>query len=581
MGGKIHRWRVTLIILVMSCIWVGLGVRISSLHIGNHPRLQASIDRTRDVEIKMLVGRGRILDRNGSVLAADVSTRDVAVDPSFMRNHGYPRFTAQQLARLLELDPAMVFARVEKPKSEYELLKRRVPEEIAQQIQRMGMPGVRCDEVMARVYPHAELMCHVVGFANMEGVGSAGIELRNDRYLRGVPGIRETEVDGRRREVRSRRKLDILPQQGGDVYLTLDQNLQYFVERALDTAIASNGAKGAWAVVQRVRTGEILAMASRPGYDLNAFNKVAPDDRLNRAIGYVYEPGSIFKIMVYAAALNEGLLRPDEIIDCENGYWVHAGKGLRDFHPYGRLTATDALKKSSNIAAAKVALRLGEDRLYKYLRAFGIGQVTGVELPGEEVGILHPRQRWSKLSITRIPMGHEVAVTALQMLNALNAMANGGTLMRPHVVQRVTTAQGQTIRQTEPEVIGHPIRPEAARTLTEMLVRVTQEGTGKRARLDGYTVAGKTGTAEKSGPGGYDHKRNIASFIGFLPAEQPELSILVSFDEPQTLTQGGQVAAPVFREIAEHAVRYLDIPQVDEARVIRLDVDPNDEEELL
>ncbi|MBW7908988.1 MAG: penicillin-binding protein 2 [Kiritimatiellae bacterium] len=581
MGEKSHRWRVTVIILLMSAVWVGLGVRISSLHLGDHPRLQTTIDRTREVAIPLLVGRGRILDRNGSVLAADISTRDVAVDPKFMNEHGFPRFTAQQLSRLLELDPAMVFARIENPKSKYELLKRRVPDDVSQQIQRMKMPGVRCDEVMARVYPHANLMCHVVGFANMEGVGSAGIEQRNDRYLRGVPGFRETEVDGHRREVRSRRKLEIVPQQGGDVYLTLDQNLQYFVERALDAAIASNGAKGAWAIVQRVRTGEILAMASRPDFDLNEFNRVSPDDRLNRAIGYVFEPGSVFKIMVYAAALNEGLLRPDEIIDCENGYWVHGGKGLRDFHPYGRLSATDALKKSSNIAAAKVALRLGEDRLYRYLQAFGVGRATGVELPGEESGILHPRQKWSKLSITRIPMGHEVAVTGLQMLNALNAVANGGALMRPHVVQRIATERGQTIRQSEPEVLGHPIRPEAARTLTEMLVHVTQEGTGKRARLDGYTVAGKTGTAEKPGPGGYDHKRNIASFIGFLPAEQPELSILVSFDEPQTLTQGGQVAAPVFREIAEHAVRYLDIPQVDEARVIRLEVDPSDEEELL
>lgn len=569
-----HRWRVTLIILLMSAVWIGLGIRISNLHLGDHPRLLASIEKTRQVEVEILVGRGRVLDRNGSVLAADVSTRDVAVDPAFMRAHGHPLFTAQQLSRLLELDPAMVFARVSKPDSKYELLKKQVPEEISKQIQSMGMPGVRCDEVMARLYPHASLMCHVVGFANREGVGSSGIEQREDRYLQGVPGIRETEVDGRRREVRSRRRLEILPQQGGDVYLTLDQNLQYFVEHALDSAIASNGAKGAWAIVQRVDTGEILAMASRPGYDLNEYGKVSDEERLNRAIGYVYEPGSIFKIMVYAAALNEGLLRPDEIIDCENGYWVYAGKGLRDFHPYGRLTATDALKKSSNIAAAKVALRLGDERLYRYLRAFGIGRSSGVELPGEEAGILHPQQKWSKLSITRIPMGHEVAITGLQMVNALSAIANSGVMMRPQVVERITTARGQTIQQSKPEIIGRPIRPETARTLTEMLVHVTQEGTGKRAQIEGYTVAGKTGTAEKAGPGGYDHKRNIASFIGFLPAEQPALSILVSFDEPQTQTQGGQVAAPVFREIAEQAVRYLDIPPVAESRVIQLDMEP-------
>lgn len=569
-----HRWRVTVLILAMSAVWIGLGIRLSDLHLGEHPQLLERIEKTRRLQVEMLVGRGRVLDRNGSVLAADVSTRQIAVDPKFMRNYGHPLFSARQLARLLELDPAMVFARVSKPDSEYELLKKQVPEEIARQIQAMSLPGVRCDEAMARLYPHGSLMCHVIGFANAEGVGSAGVEQRFDRFLVGVPGYRETEVDGRRREVRNRRRIEILPQQGGDIYLTLDQNLQFFVERALDTAMASNGARGAWAIVQRVRTGEILAMASRPGYDPNSFNQAAEEERLNRAIGYVYEPGSIFKIIVYAAALNEGLLKPDEIIDCENGYWVYAGKGLRDFHPYGRLTATDALKKSSNIAAAKIAIRLGEERLYRYLHAFGIGQKTGIALPGEETGILHPRQRWNKLSISRIPMGHEVAVTGLQMVNALSAIANGGVLMRPLVLQRVTTSRGQTIQKPQPEVMGRPIRPETARTLTEMLVQVTEEGTGKRARLEGYTVAGKTGTAEKAGPGGYDHKRNLASFIGFLPAEQPELSILVTFDEPQTQTQGGQVAAPVFREIAEQAVRYLDIPPVDEARIIHLEMEP-------
>ena len=569
MPEKRQEWRVATLVVVLSCVWIGLGIRLSHLHLGEHPRLERRI-AMRQVEMPMLVGRGRVLDRLGNVLAADVTTREVAIDPEFMRQNGHPLFTARQLSRLLELDPALVFARVSKPESKYELLKKQVPEEITRQIQSMGMPGVRCDEAMTRLYPHGALSCHVVGFANLEGVGSAGIEQRLDRYLRGVPGFRETEVDGRRREVRSRRRIEIQPQQGGDVYLTIDQNLQYFVERALDAAMVSNGAHGAWAIIQRVDSGEILAMASRPAYDLNTFSKAEEQDRLNRAIGYVYEPGSIFKIIVYAAALNEGLLRPDEIIDCENGYWVHAGKGLRDFHPYGRLTATDALKKSSNIAAAKIALRLGEDRLHRYLQAFGIGHRAGIDLPGEEGGILHPRNRWTKLSITRIPMGHEVAVTGLQMVNALNAIANGGILMRPQVVSRITTSRGQVIREPAPEALGRPIRPDTARTLTEMLVRVTEEGTGKRARMEGYTVAGKTGTAEKAGPGGYDHKRNLASFIGFLPAERPALSILVTFDEPQTLTQGGQVAAPVFREIAEQAVRYLDIPPVDEARIIEL-----------
>lgn len=565
-----QRVRMIVVVILLVAAWIGLGTRLSFLHLGDNAHLLARIRSIREVEQPMLVGRGRILDRNGGLMALDLSVRHVAIDPKFMQANGYPRFTGYQLARLLELDPAMVFSRIGKVNSEYETLKKFVPEDLARQILDMKMPGVICDEASARNYPRSTLMSHVVGFANAEGVGSAGIEQRLDRYLRGVPGLRVTEVDGRRREVFERRQMEILPQQGADVYLTLDQNLQYFVEKALDDALATNGAAGAWAIVQRVKTGEILAMASRPNYDLNLYSRSRDDARLNRAIGYVFEPGSVFKVAVYAAAFNEGLVRADEMIDCENGVWIYAGKPLRDFHPYGRLTAADALKKSSNIAAAKVAIRLGEDRLLRYLRDFGIGSKTGVALPGEEGGILNPRHKWSQLSISRVAMGHEVAVTSLQMLGVLNTIANRGFAMKPEVVRRVVTAKGQTLLESKPEVVGRPIRPETAEVMAHLLARVTEEdGTGRRARVEGYTVAGKTGTAEKPGPGGYDHSRNMASFVGFLPAEQPEISIIVTVDEPQGRTQGGQVAAPIFSQIGEQAVRYLDIPPVAAERSFR------------
>lgn len=559
--------RMLFLVALLALVWVGLGYRLVHLHLhlGSSARLVERIQGIREVEQTMLVGRGRVLDRHGSILAVDLPIKQIAVDPVHMRAHGHPRFAGYQLARLLQLDPAMVFATLAREGDQYEVLKDDVPEELVRQIQSMRMAGVICDEKSSRRYPQGVLMSHVVGFANAEGTGSAGMEQRLDRYLRGVPGLRVTEVDGRRREVYIRRQVDIQPQQGADVYLTLDQNLQYFVEQALDEAMATNRAKAAWAIVQRVGTGEILAMASRPAYDLNTFNEAEEQARLNRAIGVVYEPGSTFKVAVIAAALNEGVVDPARVFDCENGLWMYNGRPLRDYHPYGRLTVADVLKKSSNIGAAKIAMALGEDRLVRYLRDFGIGQKTGIALPGEEGGILNPRTRWTSLSISRIAMGHEVAVTSLQMLNVVSALGNDGFLMRPQVVRRVVTARGQTLLEPTPEVIGRPVRAETARLLCRLLSRVTEEGgTGVKARLEGYTVAGKTGTAQKPVPGGYSSEANIASFVGMLPAERPELAIIVVVDEPQPLHTGGLVAGPVFRRIAEQAVRYLDIPAVPE-----------------
>lgn len=562
-----QRLRMIAVVAVLVLAWLGLGTRLCYLHLGDNEHLLSRIRAIREIEQPLVVSRGRVLDRNGNIMALDLTMRKVAVDPVFMQEHGHPRFTGLQLSRLLELDPAMVFASISRPDRQYVELKERVSEETVRQIEAMRLPGVRCPEFSQRHYPRGNLMSHVVGFANAEAVGSAGIEQRMERYLRGVPGLRVTEVDGKRREVYARRVLEIEPQPGADVQLTLDQNIQYFVEKALEDALATNGAKGAWAIVQQVRTGEILAMASRPDYDLNNFNAVDADNRLNRAIGYVFEPGSVFKVIVYAAAFNEGLLTPHEIFDCENGLWHYAGKPLKDYHPYGRLTTAEALKKSSNIAAAKIALRLGEDRLHRYLKLFGIGAPTGIALPGEEGGILNPRSKWTKLSITRIPMGHEVAVTSLQMLQAMNAIANGGERMRPLVLKRVANAKGEALPVPSPEAVSHPIRPETARLMARLLTQVTEDGTGKKARVEGFSVAGKTGTAEKPGPGGYDAKRNLASFVGFLPAENPEIGIIVTFDEPHgDFRTGGAIAAPVFHQIAEQTARYLDIPPVPETQ---------------
>jgi len=559
--------RMVLITVALVAAWIGLGTRLAYLHLGRNDVLRARIQQIREVEQPILVGRGRILDRNGNLLAMDLAVKNVCVDPKKINESGHRQFVGQQLARLLQVEPAMVLSRVNRTNRRFEYIKKYVKEDTVRELAGLQLSGVFFEDVSQRNYPQGALMSHIVGFSNMEGVGSAGVEQRLDQYLRGVPGLRVSEVDGRRHEVFTRRSLDIQPQQGADVYLTLDQNLQYFVERALDGAVAKNQAKGAWAVIEEVRTGRILAMATRPTYDLNDFRNAPDDSRLNRVISYVYEPGSTFKVSTIAAALNEKLTDPTVVFDCENGAWHHSGRILHDYHPYGRLTVADVLKKSSNIGAAKIAMLLGEKRLHSYIKAFGFGSPTGVDLPGEEGGILYPVSKWSNLSITRIPMGQGVGVTSMQMVNMMAAIGNNGFLMKPQVVDRVVGTDGKTILKNEPYVMSRPVSAETAHLMCKLLRRVTEEGgTGTKAAVDGFSVGGKTGSAQKPVAGGYSDSAHIASFMGFLPAEQPEIAIMVVVDEPQPLHTGGQVAAPVFKEIADQAVRYLDIPPVPESQ---------------
>lgn len=558
-----HYWRLAVVLLAVAAGFAGLGGRLAFLHLGENASLHERIRKARRVEHPIQIARGRILDRHGNILAMDLAVSDVCADPSLIQEEGYVDFIGSYLARFLQLDPATVTASLGRPGRRFAYIKRNVSDDLTARLKALKLSPrhVWFAPVSVRHYPAGNLMAHAIGFANVEQVGSAGIELYGDKYLRGRPGLRVSERDGKKREIVNRRSLEIAPQPGADIELTLDMHLQEMVEEALDNAMREHRAQGAWAIVQRVKTGEILALASRPDYDLNAFRTAQDPERLNRAIGYVFEPGSTFKITVVAAALNEGLVTPDTMINCENGRWIYKGRPLRDFHPYGMLSVADVIKKSSNIGAAKIALVLGEERLEKYLREFGVGRPLGIELPGEEGGILHPRKRWTSLSITRIPMGHEVGVTALQVLDIMCSIANDGFLMRPAAVRRIAHPQGGEVYAFEPQVLTRPVKPETARTMLRLLQRVTEPGgTGRHAVFAGYTAAGKTGTAQKPVAGGYSDERNIASFVGVVPAEDPAIGIVVVVDEPQPLHTGGAVAAPVFRAIAEQAVRYLDIP---------------------
>ncbi|MBM4143839.1 MAG: penicillin-binding protein 2 [Lentisphaerae bacterium] len=549
-------------ILMLALALAGLGVRLGFLHLGAHAEVRAGLAGPRSMRQKIDAPRGTIYDCRGrrNILALDLAAKDVCADPRFLARSNITQEVSAALASELGLRAEAVREALGNPERRFAYVRRYVPEDQLVALRARNLPGVFFEDSTVRFYPHLGFMCHVLGFVNYERTGSAGVEQVMDRYLRGSPGILESQVDAFRHELYTRRSRDIPALRGADVFLTVDQNVQYIVERELDAAVAEHRARGAWAIMQRVRTGEILAMAARPAYDLNEFRTAEDVCRLNRAIGHVYEPGSTMKLVTFAAALNEGTVSPETIFDCENGAWSHAGHVLHDFHAYGRLSVADGLQKSSNILAAKLALTLGDRRLHAYLDAFNVGRPLGIDLPGEEGGLLLPAARWSNVSASRIAIGQGVAVTALQMMGILGAIANNGFLMRPHVVARVEQEEGLPLLRREPQAIGRPIRPETAALMRRLLTRVTEEGgTGRRARVEGYAVAGKTGTAQKAAGGRYIDKY-VASFVGFLPANDPEIALIVVVDEPEPEHTGGVVAAPVFARIAARAVRCLDMP---------------------
>jgi cell division protein FtsI (penicillin-binding protein 3) len=557
-----YKGRTILASVWITAVFAGLGVRLAFLHLEPSPETLARIERGRHLKEERLAPRGKILDRTGSILAVDISARHLCADPKFLREHGDITNACNAICSVLSMDPSEVWGMLNQPGRQYVRIKKYMHERMLEPLKEMKLKGVMFEETSMRNYPKGALGAHVIGFSNHEGVGGAGVELGVNSYLQGTTGLRVSQKDGRRREIYSQRTVDIEPQPGKDVYLTIDQQVQHFTEKALDELVEKYRPQGAWAIVQNVRTGEILAMASWPTYNPNRYSSAPEDWMRNRAVRWGYEPGSVMKAMIIASALDDGVVGPRDVFDCENGRWMYGGRALHDSHGEGLLSVADILKKSSNIGAAKIALRMGNNRVYQSLKKFGFGSRTGIDLPGEEAGILWPVDRWSKISITRLAMGHEINVTALQMLSALSAIANDGIQMRPYLIQKIVDADGETVMEAFPTELGRPIRPDTSKTMCRLLARVTQPGgTGTRAALRGYSVAGKTGTAQKVNldEGGYYPRKYVASFAGFLPVENPAISIIVVADDPQGAYYGGTVCAPAFLSIADQTVRYLRI----------------------
>ena len=508
--------------------------------------------------IEITPKRGSIYDRNGHPLAMSIPIDSVFAVPSEL---GDQQLAAQLLSGVLGIPRDVLQAKLESPQS-FVWIARKVPPDKKEAVEALNLKGIYFQEENQRIYPKRELAAHVLGFVDLDEKGLGGIEYELDSQIRGKSEKIVVMADARQRWFDGGAAQR---EHGADVILTLDEKVEYIAERELATAIAKTHAIAGTAIVMNPNTGEILAMANWPKFNPNTANEAPAESRMNRAVAALYEPGSTFKLITLAAAFDQGITRPDEVFDCENGAVYVAGHRIRDHKPFGLLTVSNILAQSSDVGAIKIALRLGAPKFYDYIRAFGFGQSTGVDLPGESKGILRGLENWSAISIGSISMGQEVGVTPIQLASAVSAIANGGMLYRPHAIaelrreEQALPGEGPLERAVPKRVV----RPETAATLRRIMEGVILNGTGTLAHLDGWTAAGKTGSAQKIDPatGRYSPTQFIASFTGFAPINNPAVTILVSLDSPVGQHEGGQVAAPVFKRIAEQVLPYLDVPR--------------------
>src|SRR5881396_3170603 len=516
--------------------------------------------------------RGTILDANSEVLAHNIPVETVVADATHLNNSNA---TFDLLSKELGIPSGQLAEKLNGGRR-YIVIKREMSERAAntlrEKLRASNLRGIYFEHDATRIYPNGSMLCHVIGFTDFDHRGIQGVEASMEEYLHGQDGFRFIEHNRAGQEIVPYRGQERPPRDGYQVHLTVDLSLQNIVENEIDAAMAEYTPKKATIILMRPQTGEILAMANRPNFDLNLRSEAKPEEMKNRAIIDMMEPGSTFKIVAAAAALNEHKLQPKSTIFCENGLWEFGGGVLHDHRAFSYLSVQDILIKSSNIGAAKLALSVGEQKFYEYIRRFGFGERTGVELPGEINGLIRPPQSWSKISITRIPMGHEIGVTPLQMTVAMAAIANGGKLITPRIVKSITTSDGKTVSSLSPVVLRQVISSQTAREIGDALRGVVSDnGTAAAAAVPGFIIAGKTGTAQKVNPrGGYDEGKYVVSFAGYLPADHPEFVGLVMLDDAHTskpeLNYGGLVAGPIFSRVAERAARYLDLEPHEEIR---------------
>jgi cell division protein FtsI/penicillin-binding protein 2 len=603
MINRLQLKRALLLLVFLSAAFAGLGYRLVDLQVLRHDELSRLAQDNTQREFWQTPRRGDILDTHGNILATSVPVKTICADPSLIGDQ--QTVVAQALAPLLQVPEAELYQKlfvhiVRDAKGQlvtnnlhYVRLQRNIPDDTWQKIQdtmnalnfgpaqnvrtnfqlfhNLRTAAIFGEPDEMRVYPDGALAAQVLGFSGIEDakagdhefsqiVGRDGIELALNSELSGVAGWRVTDTDRAQHELVARRDEDVLSRDGLNAELTIDSVIQNILETELAQAMKEHTPKSITGIVIRPSTGEILAMATLPNYDPNQPSTISPETR-DRCISDVMEPGSTFKIVVVSGALNEGVVHLDDQFDCEQGHFAFAGRILHDHEPFGILTTKGIITKSSNIGAAKIGIKLGQDRVYNYAADYGFGERTGIPLPGEVSGILHPVKDWSKVSIAQIPMGHGVAVTRLQMAMAMCALANDGWLMHPMLVKCLVDRDGNVVERYAPQRVRQVVSDAADKDMIEALKTVvTSEGTAPGAAMKDYVVAGKTGTAQKIENGTYSTDKYNASFIGFFPADNPQVCISIVMDEPKEGYYGGQVCGPVFREVAERCASYLNIP---------------------
>ncbi|HTC65755.1 MAG TPA: penicillin-binding transpeptidase domain-containing protein [Candidatus Acidoferrum sp.] len=547
-----------LIVVGVALLWAtAVFGRLGYLQLYRHRDylLRAQHQQQRIIEISPK--RGAIYDRNMHALAMSIKVDSAFAIPNEIKDKA---LAAQLLSGVLGIPADLVESRLESSQN-FVWIERKLTPEKSEAVTALNLKGVYTQAENKRFYPKADLASHVVGFVDVDEKGLGGIEYSLDNQIRGKSEKIVMMADAHQKwfdggEARRDR--------GANVVLTLDEKIQYIAERELAAAINKTHALAGTVVVMNPNNGELLAVANWPTFNANAASAGTPAEfRMNRAVSALYEPGSTFKLITLAAAFDQGVTNPDEVFDCENGATYVAGHKIHDHKRFGLLTVADILAQSSDVGAIKIAERLGAPKFYDYIHSFGFGTPTGVDLPGESRGLLRPLVNWSPISIGAISMGQEVGVTPMQLISAVSAIANGGMLYKPHIVAEVR--RGETVLPREGLLAASEprrvIQPETAATLRRLMEGVILNGTGKLARLDGWTSAGKTGSAQKIDPdtGRYSRTQLIASFTGFAPINNPAVAILVSLDSPIGLHEGGMVAAPVFKRVAEQVLPYLDV----------------------
>ena len=548
-----------LIVAGVGLIWMAaIFGRLGYLQLFRHSEYMARAQRQQQRVIEITPKRGSIYDRNMHPLAMSIPVDSAFAVPSELADE---QLAARLLSGVLGIPHDVLEGRLASSRS-FVWIARKLPPNKAEAVAALNLKGVYFQKENQRFYPKRDLASHVLGFVDLDEKGLGGIEYELDSQIRSKSEKIVVMADARQRWFDGG---EAQRERGANVVLTLDERIQYIAERELGAAIAKTHAIAGSVMVVNPNSGEILALANWPKFNPNSASEAPAETRMNRAVTALYEPGSTFKLITLAAAFDQGITRPAEVFDCENGAVYVAGHRIRDHKPFGLLSVSDILAQSSDVGAIKIALRLGAPKFYDYIRAFGFGQLTGVDLPGESKGLLRRLENWSAVSIGSISMGQEVGVTPIQLVSAVSAIANGGMLYRPHVVAQLR--RGDQILPMEgaltPAEPRRVIRPETAATLRRLMEGVILTGTGKLARLDGWTAAGKTGSAQKIDPatGRYSRTQLIASFTGFAPISNPAVTILVSLDSPVGLHEGGMVAAPVFKRVAEQVLPYLDVPR--------------------